>query len=109
MSNDPPSNANPPPLSEDQPKSTPPKDSAGLIAARAILGFVVYLVCGALSLIGGPIGGPGLGPVLLLVVIAIYLAITRKFRGFALGVLIGVGLTLLAAGACFVMLANTHW
>jgi hypothetical protein len=36
----------------------------------------------------------------LLVVSAVYTAITGKVRGFALGVFIGVGLTLLALGMC---------
>jgi hypothetical protein len=80
---------------------TLPQESSTAIGLRAILGFQAYVVCGAMGLVVTPNFGPGIFPLLLLVICSSYLATARKFRGFALGVFIGVGLTLLGIGVCF--------
>ena len=79
------------------------KISSGIIALRALLGLLVYVGVGWLSL---AFGRGNFTLLVLLVIIAIVMAITRTGRGFPLGVLIGVGLTLLGVGACFLLFAN---
>ncbi len=69
---------------------------------RALAGFFAYVIVGALTLRSR---GSAILMVLLLVA-ALVMAIKGKIRGFALGVFIGLGLTLLLAGACFVMLSR---
>lgn len=80
------------------PEQTPePKSSGATIAGRAALGFLTYLLVGWLSL-SLRSSSPAL--IVLLVIGAIVLAVMGKWRGFALGVFIGVGLTLLLIGIC---------
>ena len=95
----------PPPDNPNTPTVSPAdnKISSGIIALRALLGLLVYVGVGWLSL---AFRRAGLSPLVLLVIIAIIMAITRTGRGFPLGVLIGVGLTLLGVGACFLLFAN---
>jgi hypothetical protein len=101
-------NSGEPPVTPDESPERPsrpgPKDPRpGLVAFRAALGFLTYLLVGGISLSmtrGSPVF------IVLLVGLAIVLALTRTWRGFALGVFIGVGLTLLLIGACFAMVAS---
>lgn len=80
------------------PEQTPePKSSGATIAGRAVLGFITYLLVGWLSL---SIRSSSPVLIVLLVIGAIVLAVTGKWRGFALGIFIGVGLTLLLVGIC---------
>ena len=98
MSDDP-NELRPTPSPADQLRAEPPKDAASLVALRAIVGLLAYLVSWVLPL---------LGPLLLLIY-AVFLARARKYPGFPLGVFIGVGLSLLLAGACFVAISNAHF
>lgn len=69
---------------------------------RVIAGLVVYVLGGSL------VFSSGLGwlPLVGVIGAAVYCAVTGRARGFALGVLIGVGLTLLVLGACFALASN---
>ena len=88
---EPPTDETPPPEPLD------PTEPRGTVALRAFLGFLAYLFVGWLSLMARM----GFTLVLGLIVAAIVLAVQGKWRGFALGVFLGIGLTLLAVGACF--------
>jgi hypothetical protein len=67
----------------------------------ALLGFLAYAAVGWLTLVLR--GNPLLFALFLCA--TIYLALKRLWRGFALGVLIGLGVTLLLVGACFAVFA----
>ena len=71
--------------------------NSGRVAFRAVIGFLTYVGVGWLSLAAS--GGVSL--LVLLLIAAIFMATKGLWRGFALGVLIGVGLTLPLVGACF--------
>jgi hypothetical protein len=68
----------------------------------AVVGFLTYAAVGWLSL---TVFRAGLGLLVLLLVAAVIMAVKRVWRGFALGVFIGAGLTLLLIGACFAIFA----
>lgn len=85
-----------PPVSPPEPPPKP-RDSGLTIAGRAVLGFLAYVLVGWISL---SLRFRSVGPVVLLVIIALGLAVAGKWRGFALGVFLGVGLTLLLVGLC---------
>lgn len=74
------------------------------VALRALGGFAAYVAVLFLCAAGG--GGPGPALLFALITFAIVTAVKRTARGFALGVFIGLGLTLLGVGVCFVMVAN---
>jgi len=97
MSDDP-NQLRPTPSPSDQLRAGPPKGANSGVAARAVLCLLAYSASWMVRF--KPF------PTLILVLYSIQLARTRKYPGFPLGVFIGVGLTLLAAGACFVMLAH---
>lgn len=90
----------PPTLPEVTPPAAPdaPRDSSGLIALRALLGFMAFILSGWLSVmvLRQPLALP-----ILVVLIAIVFAVQGKWRGFALGVAIGVGTVFLLVGLCF--------
>jgi|GEM_PF-6249725 len=74
----------------------PGKAGRGVVVAlNAFLGFVSYFIMGWVSLVVMRIW---VLPVLM--GISIVVAILGKWRGFILGMVIGVGLTLLAWGLC---------
>jgi hypothetical protein len=91
----------PTPSPDDQLRVKPPKGETSGVAMRAVLGLLAYGVCFLYPRFSRFFA-------LVLVLYSIQLARTRKYPGFALGVFIGVGLTLLVVGACFVMIATSH-
>jgi hypothetical protein len=84
------------------PRSGPGQENTGSVVFRAFVGFFTYVGVGWFSLM---VGRFGLMTMIALIIGAIALAVSGKWRGFALGVLIGAGLTLLLVGACFAMFA----
>lgn len=96
----------PPPLPPEPPPpvepSPPPPESGGTVAMRAVGGLLAYVVVGAVAM-------RTQSAILLLpalIAVAIVIAVKGTARGFALGVFIGVGLTLLGVGLCFVALSG---
>lgn len=92
-------------MHEEPPPSPPPEpESSGSdIAFRAFIGFCVYVLCVVLAAASA---AAGLVVVGLLILLAIYTGIKGIVRGFALGVFIGVGLTLLALGLCLAIVSK---
>jgi hypothetical protein len=89
----------PPPSSEPSP---PARDSRAHFAGYLIGGFLLYgtaLGCAFTS-------EAGLILLALVIIAAIATGLSGKARGFALGVFIGVGLTLLAIGLCFAAISK---
>lgn len=82
----------PPPPPEEPP--APREEGAGMFIGRAALGLFAFAAALAISL------QLFLIPVLALVIWSVVLAIKGTFRGFALGVFLGLGLTLLGFGIC---------
>ena len=79
------------------PAPAPTRDSAGWIALRAVLGFATFALSAGLPL---ALRRESIAFPILVVLVAIVLAIQRKWRGFALGVFLGVGVVLLLVGLC---------
>jgi hypothetical protein len=91
----------PPKITPEEPP-VPGSPGAGSVAGMAVVGFLTYAAVGWLSL---GFFRAGLGPLVLLLVAAVIMAVKRIGRGFALGVFIGLGVTLLLVGACFAIFA----
>jgi hypothetical protein len=92
-------------MNQDQPSTSPAppkaKPSKTEIAITAFVGFVIYLVCCGLAILSR--SAMGLVFLALPIAVALYTGITGNGRGFALGVAIGIGMTLLAFGMCVTM------
>lgn len=72
----------------------PREEGTGRFMARAALGLLVFAVALVVSLPFFML------PVICLVIWAIVLTVQGRYRGFPLGVFLGLGLTLLGIGIC---------
>src|SRR3954470_12582874 len=90
------------PMNSDSPVPPPrPKPpGAGGTALGATAGLATYFIVGWISLAG--LRG-NITLLVLLLIVAVVLAVRGIWRGFALGVFIGAGLSLLLIGACIAM------
>ena len=98
--------------------ATPPAPGTGPAGnvpyiAQMAIGFAAFLLIGIISVVitvsmNSPAPGLILAP-LLLTVLCVIARVRWRWRGFLAGVLIALGLLLLAAGICAVMLANMNF
>lgn len=95
----------PPPPPDLPPPYDPPAQQPGsrsAVVTRAAVGFGAYAVLGILTIKIPYVGVLWVG----LLLTAIITAASRTHRGFALGVGLAVGFTLLGVGVCFLALSN---
>ena len=100
------------PPGEDEPDDRPPPFG---FAVGAVIGFTVYVVALALLIAFVLYAVPrasttvlaGLALLTAMVVFSIYANARWRWRGVFAGILLGLGLTLLVPGICFVVLVNS--